>query len=97
MAEATKALNKKLEVHQGAEFNPECSGNDKTMAVTASIEAAAMALMEQEHGTPRKGWVRNSRVPIVPEFEINLKKVGGSDGRNVVKKTTKMRKSVRIA
>ena len=43
MAEATKALNQKLEVPQGAEFNPECSGSDKTMAVTASIEAAAAA------------------------------------------------------
>ena len=41
MAEATKALNQKLEVPQGAEFNTECSGSDKTMAVTASIEAAA--------------------------------------------------------
>ena len=43
MAEATKALNQKLEVPQSAEFNPECSGSDKTMAVTASIEAAAAA------------------------------------------------------
>ena len=43
MAEATKALDQKLEVPQGAEFNPECSGSDKTMAVTASIEAAAVA------------------------------------------------------
>ena len=42
MAEATKALDQKLE---GAEFNPECSGSDKTMAVTASIEAA-VALIE---------------------------------------------------
>ena len=39
MAEATKALDQKLEVPQGAE----CSGSDKTMAVTASIEAAAAA------------------------------------------------------
>ena len=29
MAEATKGLNQKLEVPQGAEFNPECSGCDK--------------------------------------------------------------------
>ena len=39
----TWPLNQKLEVPQGAEFNPECSGSDKTMAVTASIEAAAAA------------------------------------------------------
>ena len=36
MAEATKALNQKLEVPQGAEFNPECSGSDKTMAVAVT-------------------------------------------------------------
>ena len=48
MAEATKALNQKLEVPQGAEFNPECSGSDKTMAVTASIEAVAAAMASME-------------------------------------------------
>ena len=76
MAEATKALNQKLEVPQGAEFNPEfnpeCSGSDKTMAVTKQWQWQSIAALSSSSCNGLNGirtWYPRNNKGLGSEFQ----------------------------
>ena len=79
MAEATKALNQKLEVPQGAEFNPECS--DKTMAVTASIEATALSSSNGLNGI--RTWYPRNNKGLGSKFQSSRVRDKPEEGRRI--------------
>ena len=86
MAEATKALNQKLEVPQGAEFNPECSGSDKTMAVTASIEAAAVTALSSSSSNGLNGirtWYPRNNKGLGSKFQSSRVRDKPEEGRRI--------------
>ena len=86
MAEATKALNQKLEVPQGAEFNPECSGRDKTMAVTASIEAAAATALSSISSNGLNGirtWYPRNNKGLGSKFQSSRVRDKPEEGRRI--------------
>ena len=83
MAKVTKALNQKLEVPQGAEFNPECSGSDKTMAVTASIAAAATALSSSNGLNGIRTWYPRNNKGLGSKFQSSRVRDKPEEGRRI--------------
>ena len=81
MAEAIKALNQKLEVPQGAEVNPECS--DKTMAVTASIEAAAAAAATALSINGIRTWYPRNNKGLGSKFQSSRVRDKPEEGRRI--------------